>query len=278
MLKIDAHQHFWKYDPVRDSWITDDMSILQDDFMPADLEPSLEHFGFDGCIVVQSDQSPAENEFQLRNAASSSFIKGVVGWVDLKADDIEAQLEALSAYPQLKGFRHILQGEEDRALMLKPAFMNGISKLNDFGFTYDLLVLPDQLKYAAELADQFPDQPFVLNHMAKPEIKNGQIEGWQKDIEALATMKNVSCKVSGLVTEADWKQWKPADFKPYLDVVFDAFGAERLMYGSDWPVSLLAATYGQFISIMEGYVEGRLNEHEQALFWGGNASKFYDLK
>ena len=278
MLKIDAHQHFWKYEPVRDSWITEDMSVLRNDFMPADLEPSLTHFGFDGCVVVQSDQSLVENEFQLRNAASCSFVKGVVGWVDLQADDVEAQLEALSAYQQLKGFRHILQGEQDRALMLKPAFINGISKLNDFGFTYDLLVLPDQLGYAAELADQFPDQPFVLNHMAKPEIKKGAIEEWQNDIEALAAMKNVYCKVSGLVTEADWTQWKPTDFKPYLDVVFKAFGVERLMYGSDWPVSLLAATYGQFIAIMEGYVEGKLNEHEQALFWGGNASKFYDLK
>jgi len=278
MLKIDAHQHFWQYNPLRDSWIDDSMSVIRRDFMPGDLEPLLKDFGFDGCVVVQSDQSPIENQFQLQNAALHPFIKGVVGWVDLQADDIAAQLEVLAAYPQLKGFRHILQGEGDRALMLKPSFKNGISQLKDFGFTYDLLVLTDQLKYTAELVAQFPNQHFVLDHMAKPGIKNREIAEWQRDLSALATFENVSCKVSGMVTEADWKQWKPADLTPYLDVVFEAFGPNRLMYGSDWPVSLLAANYGQWVELLKEYVSDRLSESEQQLFWGGNAINFYDLK
>ncbi|MEJ2883687.1 amidohydrolase family protein [Pedobacter sp. GR22-6] len=278
MLRIDAHQHFWNYDPLRDSWITEEMQLLRNDFRPADLEPILQQFNFEGCVVVQSDQSALENDFQLRNAEANPFIRGIVGWVDLQADDLEAQLAKLKENQILKGFRHILQGETDRALMLRPAFRNGISLLNDFGFTYDLLVLPDQLKYAAELAAEFPEQAFVLDHMAKPEIKLQKIQTWQEDMEALSTLKNVYCKVSGMVTEADWKNWKPADLTPYLDVVFGAFGAERLMYGSDWPVSLLAASYGQWLALLQDYVGPRLNTHEQELFWGGNASKFYDLK
>lgn len=278
MLRIDAHQHFWNYDPVRDSWITEDMQLLRKDFRPADLEPILQQFNFEGCVLVQSDQSSLENDFQLRNAAANPFVKGFVGWVDLQADDLEAQLAKLKENQILKGFRHILQGERDRALMLRPAFRKGISLLKDFGFSYDLLVLPDQLKYAAELAAEFPMQAFVLDHMAKPNIKQQEIERWQQDIEALATLKNVHCKVSGMVTEADWKNWKPADFIPYLDVVFGAFGAERLMYGSDWPVSLLAASYGQWLAVLEAYAGPRLNAYEQELFWGGNAINFYDLK
>lgn len=277
MLRIDSHQHFWKFNKVRDTWITEDLEVLRDDFLPKHLEPILEHFKFDGCVVVQSDQSPAENKFQLQNAKTNPFIKGVVGWVDLQAEDIQVQLEDLSVHKALKGFRHILQGEEDRALMLKPAFVNGISKLKDFGFTYDLLLFPDQMKYAAELVAMFPDQLFVLDHIGKPDIKNKNITDWKKDIEALAKFDNVYCKASGMVTEADWRHWKPADFTPYLDVVFEAFGAHRVMYGSDWPVSLLAAIYGQLIELMEGYVS-KLSLHEQELFWGGNATKFYNLK
>lgn len=276
MLKIDAHQHFWIYDEVRDSWITDDMAVIRADFMPNHLLAELQQYHFDGSVVVQSDQSQAENRFQLENADKNAFVKGVVGWVDLQAADIEDQLSALSVYGKLKGFRHILQGEKDRSLMLKPAFINGISKLKRSDYTYDLLILPDQLKYAAEFAAKFPDQPLVLDHIAKPDIKNGTIAEWKKDITALSKYENVSCKVSGMVTEADWKQWKAEDFTPYLDVVFEAFGVERLMYGSDWPVCLVAASYQQILGLTEQYAS-KLTTHEQAMFWGGNAIKFYDL-
>lgn len=276
MLKIDAHQHFWIYDEVRDSWISADMAVLRADFMPPQLLPELQQNHFDGCVVVQSDQSQAENLFQLKNAEAHDFVKGVVGWVDLRSEDIDDQLSALSGYDKLKGFRHILQGEPDRALMLKPEFLNGIGKLKRFGYTYDILIFPDQLKYAAEFAARFPDQPFVLDHIAKPDIKNGRIEAWKKDIEALAKYENVYCKVSGMVTEADHKNWKREDFNPYLDVVFEAFGIDRLMYGSDWPVCLLAGSYQQVLDVMEGYTS-KLSANEQAMFWGGNATKFYNL-
>jgi len=277
MLKIDAHQHFWKFDEIRDSWINADMAVIRRDFMPADLKPLLVANGIDGCVVVQSDQTPAENEFQLQNAADHDFIKGVVGWVDLQSEDIEAELARLSAFEKLKGFRHILQGEADRALMLKPAFLNGISKLKEFGFTYDILIFPDQLKYAAELVSLFPDQLFVLDHIAKPDIKGKILEDWEEDMRNLAKFDNVYCKVSGLVTEADWANWKSEDFKPYLDVVFEAFGPERLMYGSDWPVCLLAGSYEQVKELVNQYVS-KFSDEEQGLFWGGNAIRFYNLK
>jgi L-fuconolactonase len=277
MSKIDAHQHFWKFDEVRDSWINEDMAVIRRDFLPADLKPLLAANGIAGCVVVQSDQTPEENIFQLRNTEEHDFIKGVVGWVDLQSADIEAQLQELSAYKKLKGFRHILQGEADRALMLKPAFLNGISLLKDFGFTYDILIFPDQLKYAAELVSLFPDQLFVLDHIAKPDIKNQKLKGWEQDIITLAGFKNVHCKVSGLITEANWTDWKAQDFEPYLDIVFGAFGTNRVMYGSDWPVCLLAGSYKQVVNLMMDYVS-KFSDEEQALFWGGNATKFYNLK
>ncbi|MBC8986212.1 amidohydrolase family protein [Pedobacter sp. N36a] len=276
MLKIDSHQHFWNYDELRDSWIRDDMDVLRDDFLPQHLKSILEYYGFDGCVVVQSDQSPAENVFQLKHAAAHPFIKGVVGWVDLQAADIDAQLKELSKNEKLKGFRHILQGAPDPALMLKPEFVNGISKLSTYGFTYDILIFPQQLKYASELAKKFPNQRFVLNHLAKPNIKDGLIEEWKQDIIELAKQENVSCKVSGMVTEADWKKWKDKDFTPYLDVIFDAFGPKRVMYGSDWPVCLLAADYGRVLSLIGNYTE-KLPQEAQEDFWGNNAKRFYNL-
>lgn len=276
MLKIDAHQHFWIYDEIRDSWISEEMAVLRADFTPPQLLAELQQHHFDGSVVVQSDQSPEENLFQIINAKDHDFVKGIVGWVDLQAKDVEEQLSGLSEYDKLKGFRHILQGEQDRALMLKPAFLNGISKLKSFNYTYDILIFPDQLKFAAELAAKFPEQHFVVDHIAKPDIKGGSIAEWEKDILALAQHENVYCKVSGMVTEADWANWKAEDFRPYLDVVFEAFGTNRLMYGSDWPVCLVAASYQQVVGLMETYTS-KLSTDEQELFWGGNATRFYNL-
>ena len=276
MLKIDSHQHFWKYSPVNHRWITDDMQLLRKDFLPEDFGPVLEENGFDGCVLVQADQTLEENDFQLQNAERYDFIKGVVGWVDLQAADIREQLERLSTYDKLKGFRHVLQGEQDRALMLKPAFLNGIGKLAQFGFSYDILIFPDQLKYVIEFVKQFPDQRFVLDHIAKPDIKHGKIADWKADIMELAKFENVCCKVSGMVTEADWAEWTPADFIPYLDVIFGAFGTNKVLFGSDWPVCLVAADYTQVLSLMKRYMLG-FSESEQQAFWGGNAVKFYNL-
>jgi L-fuconolactonase len=276
MLKIDAHQHFWLYNPVRDHWIDKDMGILQEDFMPEHLQPILEHYGFQGSVVVQSDQSPEENLFQLKNADQFGFIKAVVGWVDLQSEDLEEQLSGYTQFKKLKGFRSILQAEADRSLMLRPLFKRGIAQLQRFGFTYDLLVLPDQLACANELVSEFPDQPFVLDHIGKPNIRLRVFEDWVKDIKALARHENVYCKVSGMVTEADFRRWKFEDFKPYLDVIFESFGIERIMFGSDWPVCRLAATYGEVMGILEGYTAG-FSGYEQDLFWGGNAMKFYNF-
>lgn len=276
MQRIDSHQHFWKYDPVQYSWITDDMEIIRDDFMPDDLKPILDNYGFHGSVNVQADQSEEENAFLLDLAAENDFIKGIVGWVDLKAENVEERFAYYKQFPKMKGFRHVLQGEPDRAYMLNADFKRGIAKLKQFGYTYDILIFTDQIAYATEFAASFADQPFVLDHIAKPKIATGEIDQWAKDIRALAKVENVMCKVSGMVTEANWQEWKADDFTPYLDILFEAFGANRLMYGSDWPVCRVAATYGDMLSIPEAYV-AKLSEGEQDKFWGGNAVKFYGL-
>jgi len=277
MPGIDAHQHFWKFDPVRDSWITDDMAVIQRDFMPADLEPLLQKHALDGCVVVQSDQSEEETLFQLDNATQHAFIKGVVGWTDLRAAALGTRLSEYSQYNKLKGFRHVLQGEEDRALMLSPAFKSGIAALQQYGFTYDILIFPDQLRYSRELVAAFPDQPFVIDHIAKPRIKDGIVDGWKEDMQAIASYENVYCKISGMVTEADWKNWKEADFRPYLDTIVEAFGTKRILFGSDWPVCQVAGGYDRMMGIVKKYFAS-FSADEQALFFGGNAINFYQLK
>ena len=276
MLRIDSHQHFWKYDPVRYDWIDDSMSVIQKDFLPKDLEPILKANGFDGCITVQSHQSEQENEFQLANADSHSFIKGVVGWVDLQSPKTEERLDYYQQFEKLKGFRHILQGESQRDFMLRPAFLNGISLLEKYGYTYDILILPDQLKYTAEFVAQFPDQRFVIDHIAKPNIKQQELKEWEKGIKAIAAFENVYCKVSGMVTEADWENWQPADFNNYLEVVTNSFGTSRLMYGSDWPDCKVAADYGQVVNIVKDYFSD-FSQTEQQAFFGGNAIEFYNI-
>jgi L-fuconolactonase len=276
MQRIDSHQHFWNYDPVAHAWINDDMEIIRQDFLPHDLEPILHEYGFGGCVSVQADQTETENHFLLEYAINNSFIKGVVGWVDFKAENVEERLDYYKQFGKMKGFRHILQGEADRAYMLNADFKRGIGKLKQFGYTYDILIFTDQIAYANEFAAAFPDQPFVIDHLAKPKIKDHDIDQWAKDIRAIAQNKNVSCKLSGMVTEADWQNWKYQDFTPYMDVVFEAFGADRVMYGSDWPVCRVAATYGEMLAIPEAYV-AKLSADEQHKFWGGNAVKFYGL-
>ena len=273
---IDAHQHFWQFDPVRDNWINEEMAIIQHDFLPQQLEKILSENGIDGSVIVQSDQSEKENEFQLNNAAQYDFIRGVVGWVDLQATDIEEKLLYYQQFKKLKGFRHVLQGEPQRDLMLQPAFKNGIGLLNKYGFSYDVLIFPDQLKYAAQLAAAFPDQPFVIDHIAKPKIKDGLIADWKKDIFSLAAHENVVCKISGMVTEADWKNWRAEEFTPYLDTIVAAFGTDRIMYGSDWPVCLVAADYAKTKQIVDDYFS-QFSADEQAAFYGKTASAFYKL-
>ncbi len=275
-MKVDAHQHFWKFDAVRDSWITDDMAVIQRDFLPEDLQPLLHKNGFDGCVTVQSDQSESENDFQLENAETYDFIRGVVGWVDLRSPDIEERLQYYNSFKKMKGFRHVLQGEAQRDLMLQPDFTRGIGLLNKYNFTYDLLIFPDQLLFAKELVVQFPDQPFVLDHIAKPLIKKGNMEPWKMAIHAAAQHQNLYCKLSGMVTEADWQGWTKDDIYPYLDVVLESFGPDRIMFGSDWPVCLVAASYDKVVALMTDYFSS-FRQSEQEQFFGGNATRFYKL-
>lgn len=274
-MKIDAHQHFWEFDPIRDAWITDDMAVLRRDFLPADLQPLLEANGFDGCVAVQADQSEQETRFLLDHAASHGFIKGVVGWVDLRVHDLEVRLEKWSDEKKLKGFRHILQAEKPD-FMLESSFLRGLGLLGKTGYTYDILVYPNHLSAVCKMLELTENQSFVVDHIAKPYIKSGLIDEWERDIRKVAKFPNVYCKVSGLVTEASLADWKPEDIYPYLEVVLSAFGPERLMYGSDWPVCLLAASYGQQLEVVESFFS-RLSASEHERITGLNAVEFYQL-
>ena len=274
-MRIDSHQHFWKFDPVRHSWIDSSMQNIAKDFLPKDLKPLLETNLMDGCIAVQADQSEIETQFLLRLAEENSFIKGVVGWVDLSAEDLSKRLEVFSKNPLFKGVRHVLQAEKE-GFMLKDQFLRGISELKNFNLTYDILIYPNQLEEARLLIEKNPDQPFVLDHLAKPYIKQQKIKNWASDIKELAKYKNVYCKLSGIVTEADWNHWQFENFKKYLTVAFDTFGSDRLMFGSDWPVCLLAGSYEHVVKIIDLFIEN-LEQEEKNNIMGGNACNFYNL-
>jgi L-fuconolactonase len=276
-MNIDSHQHFWRYDAVRDAWITDSMAVLKRDFLPEHLAPELAANGVDASIAVQTDQSESETMYLLGLAEKNTRIAGVVGWVDLRSPGLEQRLEHYSRFPKLRGFRHIAQSEPDDRFLVQEQFVAGVAQVRKFGFTYDILIYPKQLPSAIELAARLPEQPFVVDHLAKPEIKDAKTAPWAAQMKEIAENKNVFCKLSGLVTEADWRHWRADDFKPYLDVVFDAFGTDRLMFGSDWPVCLLAATYRQVKQLIADYVKSFSASDQQNIF-GGNAARFYGLK
>ncbi len=272
---IDAHQHFWHYHPVRHEWINDEMAVIRKDFLPADLAPVLAANGVEGCVAVQADQTEDETGFLLQLSEENDFIKGVVGWVDLRSGTLEERLALYAQFKKIKGFRHVLQGEMPE-FMLQPSFLQGIGLLNKYHFTYDILIFPQHLPSAIELVKQFPDQHFVIDHIAKPYIKDGLIDEWKKDMAAIAQYPNVFCKISGMVTEADMRQWKITDFTPYLDTVTESFGVGRLMYGSDWPVCLSAGSYQQVLGIVQNYFSGFSAEERKAVF-ARNAAAFYQL-
>jgi L-fucono-1,5-lactonase len=277
MMKIDSHQHFWRYNPTRDAWITDAMSVLKRDFLQEDLALEYKANGIDASVAVQADQSEKETMFLLEMAENNPQIAGVVGWADLMSPQIDERLQFFSRYEKFRGVRHIAQAEPDDRFLVQPDFVRGVSRLQQFGLTYDILIYPKQLPAAIELVSKFPDQRFVIDHLAKPEVKSVSSAFWAAHILRIAESPNAYCKLSGLVTEADWHNWKPEHFKPYLDVVFDAFGPDRLMFGSDWPVCLLAASYAQVKQIIENYLEGHTPKQKGNIF-GGNAIRFYNLK
>jgi L-fucono-1,5-lactonase len=276
-VRIDAHQHFWRYRPETHPWISAAMPQLKRDFLPADLQPLLGAAGFDGCVAVQAQHTHRETEWLLKLADEYSIIRGVVGWVDLCAEDSAAELEALAAHPRFRGVRHIVQDETDERFMLRPEFIAGIAALGRFDLTYDILIYARHLPVAAELVQQLPTQRFVVDHLAKPDMRHGRIDTWKRGIARLAHYPNVWCKLSGLVTETDWRAWKPADFAVYLDVVLDRFGADRAMVGSDWPVCTLAGDYADVMAIVTDYI-ARLSRDEQDAILGGTAARFYQLR
>ena len=276
-MRIDSHQHFWIYDPNQYPWMTDELSAIRSNHLPEHLQVEFDRLGIDGSVAVQARQSLDESRWLLKMADESCLIKGVVGWVDLRSEYVEDQLAEFAEHPKFVGVRHVVQDEPDENFMLLPEFIRGISKLKSYDLSYDILVFPNQLPAAIELVKQFPDQPFVLDHIAKPLIKDKEISTWDEHIRELAQFSNLNCKVSGMITEANWTAWKASDFTPYLDVVFEAFGEDRLMYGSDWPVCKLAGSYRQVYDLTDNYFS-QFSPIAKEKFFGGVASEFYGLK
>jgi L-fuconolactonase len=276
-MRIDAHQHFWNYSAAEYPWIGPGMERLAHDHLPTDLAPLLAAEGIDGSVAVQARQSVEESRWLLALTEAHPLVKGVVGWVDLRSDRVGDDLQALAANPKFVGVRHVVQDEPDPLFVLGAAFVRGLQQLRQHGLTYDLLLYPHQLAAAIELVGLLPEQPFVIDHLAKPRIAAGELESWEREIRAIARHDNVCCKVSGMVTEAARKGWKQDDFTPYLDVVLAAFGPARLMVGSDWPVCLLAGEYADVAAIPRDFFAG-LSADEQAWIHGGTAARFYGLE
>ena len=275
-MRLDAHQHFWQYSPEGYPWIQPGWPIRRD-FLPSDLEPLLHNAQFDASIVVQARQSLDESRWLLHLADGHPTIAGVVGWVDLRSDTVAEQLAPLAAHPKFVGVRHVVQDEPDDRFLLREDFVRGVGELAGFDLAYDLLVFPRQLPSAIALVQRFPKQVFVLDHIAKPAIRDGTLIPWRDRIFELAQAPNVSCKVSGMVTEADWSQWRKADFRPFLDVIFEAFGTARTLFGSDWPVCLLAAEYADVFRIVDEYARSFTQADREQLF-GRAAARIYGVE
>lgn len=276
-MRIDAHQHFWKYNTSDYSWISDQMEVLKRDFLPDNLFHELKGINFDGSIAVQARQSLEETRWLLKIAGNYEFVRGVVGWIDLCSEDSEKQLNEFTKNKKFAGVRHVLQDEPDERFMLSNSFLKGIDILGKYNLVYEILILPKHLAIADKLVERFPGQKFVLDHIAKPLIKEGTISPWKKEIQKLARHPNLSCKLSGMVTEADWKGWKRKDFVPYLDVVFEAFGPSRLMIGSDWPVCTVSSSYNKTLEIVIDYIKN-FSQTDRDMILGNNAMRIYKLQ
>lgn len=274
-MVIDAHVHFWKYHPVKDAWITDDMAVIQRDFLPDDALEVFAQNGVDGCVAVQASQSLEENQFLTALATESDIIKGIVGWVDLAAPDVADTLHHLKNEPKLKGFRHVAQGEPDGFLVCDE-IISGIHEVGKQGFTYDILIYGHQLTDAIQLSEALPGQPFVIDHCAKPALRTNSITTWKQQIKEIALNPDMHCKVSGLLTEDHWHNCNEKQLKECLDVIFESFGTSRILFGSDWPVVLVAGHYAQWKAIIAQYASQFTAQEQDAIF-GGNAVRFYNL-
>ncbi|MBP1677224.1 MAG: amidohydrolase 2 [Bacteroidetes bacterium] len=278
MIKIDSHQHYWQFNEQDYGWMGENMSAIRHDFFPADLIPELRSIGFDGSVAVQARQNLQETNWLLKLADENPHIKGVVGWVDLCSPDVDEQLRAFAQHPKAVGVRHVIHDEEDVNFILRPDFMRGVKQLEKYELAYDILIFPKHLPNTLEFVKQYSEkQIFVVDHIAKPLIKDGIISPWKEQITELGKHPNLYCKVSGMVTEADWNNWSPENIKPYLDVVFEAFGPNRIMIGSDWPVCLVAGKYAKVMGVVTDYI-ARLSESEKAKVLGGNALSAYKIK
>lgn len=272
---IDSHVHFWKFDPVRDAWITNEMNAIQKDFLPEDFSFYLNENRLAGCIAVQASQSDAETHFLLDLAKENPFIKGVVGWIDLSSDNIQESLENYHSEKLIKGFRHVAEGE-NLGFLLRENVLNGISKLHQFDYTFDILLRQDQLPDAVRLSEKLPGQLFILDHCGKPDLRTNDLKDWKHNITELAQNPNVYCKISGLLTQGNWNLFDEKLIFETLDFVFKQFGIRRLVFGSDWPVMLLGGNYSLWMELILKYVN-QFTEVEQQLFFSGNAQQFYKL-
>ena len=276
-MKIDSHQHYWHFNTADYGWMGENMSVIKRDFLPTDLLPELKSIDFDGSVAVQARQSLEETNWLLQLADEHPHIKGVVGWLDLQSEQAEEQIAAFAKHHKAVGVRHVIHDEEDLDFMLRPAFIRGVQLLEKYDLAYDILIFPTHLANTIEFVKQFSDkQIFVVDHIAKPLIKDGIVSPWKEDIAALAKFPNVYCKLSGMVTEADWNTWKPENIRPYLDVIMEAFGPERILIGSDWPVCLVAGKYSEVMQVVIDYIS-TFTEKEQALMLGENAAKAYGI-
>lgn len=278
--RIDAHHHFWHYTPAEYGWINEQMRILRRDFLPGDLKPLLDRAGVTGAIAVQARQTMEETQWLLSladdKAGDVTWMKGVVGWAPIAAADFHEVLADLKQHKKLKGLRHLIQDEPDDRFILNDAFNRGIRALKDTGLVYDIVIYARHLPQTVRFVDRHPNQSFVLDHCAKPPIFGGELEPWTTHIRELAKRPNVCCKLSGLPTEADWEQWTQATLEPYWRVVLEAFGPGRLLFGSDWPVSLLAGSYQRWIDTVTEWI-APLSASEQDAIWSGTASRVYSL-
>jgi L-fuconolactonase len=275
-MRVDAHHHLWRYTPEEYGWIDDAMQSLRRDFLPEDIEREALVAGVQATVAVQARQTVAETAWLLQLAAQSELIRGVVGWLPIAADDFPSALERFDAGPLLKGLRHVVQGEP-AGFLDGAEFNRGIAALRNTGLVYDVLIFARQLAEATRFVDRHPQQVFVLDHIAKPEIAAGEISQWSKDIRELARRENVVCKLSGMVTEADWSQWSPASLKPYFDTVLEAFGPARLMAGSDWPVLTVACTYPRWWQTIAEWMTP-LSAPEREAIESGTAIRTYNLQ
>lgn len=272
---IDSHVHFWKFDPIRDAWITNEMTAIRKDFLPKDFSFYLNKNQVEGCIAVQADQSDEETSFLVDLAKENPFIKGIVGWVDLTSEKLEESLQKYQSEKLIKGFRHIAEGEE-MGFLLQENVLNGIEKLHQFNYTFDILLRQHQLLNAVKLSEKLPDQSFILDHCGKPDLKTNDLKDWKLNISELAKNPNIYCKISGLLTQGNLNLIDEKSIFEILDFIFSQFGTQRLVFGSDWPVMLLGGNYALWLELISKYL-AQFSKEEQRLFFSGNTVTFYNL-